>query len=204
VEIVDKREIRSIENIEVRQIQEDNGLILEGYIAKFDTYTELYDGFYEKIDRNAFNDTLSDGHNIFLLYNHNYDKPLASTRNNTLTLSVDDIGLKFSTKINENLSYAKDTYELVKSGECRGCSFGFVALQNEYTYDSEKDEIRRTLLKVELYEGTITPIPAYDTTLVQARCKDIKSEELRKLQELKDLEELKKDLELISLENELL
>lgn len=201
---MDKREIRSIENIEVRQIQEDNGLILEGYIAKFDTYTELYDGFYEKIDRNAFNDTLSDGHNIFLLYNHNYDKPLASTRNNTLTLSVDDIGLKFSTKINENLSYAKDTYELVKSGECRGCSFGFVALQNEYTYDSEKDEIRRTLLKVELYEGTITPIPAYDTTLVQARCKDIKSEELRKLQELKDLEELKKDLELISLENELL
>lgn len=201
---MEQREIRIVENIEIRQIQEDNGLVLEGYIAKFDTFTELYDGFYEKIDRNAFNDTLADGHNVFLLYNHNYDKPLASTRNNTLTLTTDEIGLKFSAKINENLSYAKDTYELVKSGECRGCSFGFRAIQDDYTYDSEKDEIKRTLLKVELYEGTVTPIPAYDTTVVQARCKDIKSEEQRKVQQIKDLEELQKDLELISLKNELL
>lgn len=201
---MEQREIRSIENIEIRQTQEDNGLVLEGYIAKFDTYIQLWDGFYEKIDRNAFADTLSDGHNIFLLYNHNYDKPLASTRNNTLTLTTDDIGLKFTAKINENLSYAKDTYELVKSGECRGCSFGFVALQDDYIYDSEKDEVRRTLLKVELYEGTVTPIPAYDTTFVQARSNDIKSEELKKIQQTKYLEELKKDLELIVLENELL
>lgn len=198
------KEIRSIENIEVRQVLEDEGLILEGYIAKFDTFTQLWEGFYEKIDRNAFNDTLSDGHNIFLLYNHNYDKPLASTRNNTLTLIIDEIGLKFRAKINENLSYAKDTYELVKSGECRGCSFGFRAIEDDYHYDSQKDEVKRTLLKVELFEGTITPIPAYDTTIVQARCNDIKAEEQRKVQDIKELEELKKDLELIQISNELL
>lgn len=198
------KEIRSIENIEIREIQEDEGLILEGYIAKFDTFTELWQGFYEKIDRNAFDDTISDGHNIFLLYNHNYDKPLASTRNNTLILSVDEIGLKFRAKINEKLSYAKDTYELVNSGECRGCSFGFIAIEDDYLYDSQKDEVKRTLLKVELFEGTITPIPAYDTTIVQARCNDIKTEEKRKVQDLKELEELKKDLELIQISNELL
>lgn len=201
---MEQKEIRSIENIEIREIQEEDELILEGYIAKFDTYTQLWEGFYEKIDRNAFDDTLVDGHNIFLLYNHNYDKPLASTRNNTLTLSTDDIGLKFRAKINKNLSYAKDTYELVKSGEMRGCSFGFTAIQDEYIYDSEKDEVKRTLQKVDLYEGTVTPIPAYDTTIVMARAKNIKEDEKKKLQDTKDLEELRKDLELIQLENGLL
>lgn len=198
------KEIRSISDIEIRQLEEENQLTLEGYIAKFDTYTELWDGFYEKIDRNAFDDTLADGHNIFLLYNHNYDKPLASTRNGTLVLTKDEIGLRFKAQINDKLSYAKDAYELVKSGEMRGCSFGFATLKDDYTYDSEKDEVKRTLIKVNLYEGTVTPIPAYDTTIVQARSNEIKETEKRKLQEAKELEELKKDFELISIENELL
>lgn len=200
--MMEQREIRSISDIEIREAQDS--MLLEGYIAKFDTYTELWDGFFEKIDRNAFDETLSDGHNIFLLFNHNYNKPLASTRNNTLTLTTDEIGLKFSARINEKLSYAKDVYELVKSGEMRGCSFGFYAKKDEYVYDSEKDEYKRTLLNLHLYEGTITPVPAYDTTVVQARAKDIADEEKEKLNQDKELESLKADLELIAIENELL
>lgn len=167
-----KKEMRSIEKFEIREVQEnENTIELEGYIAKFDTYTELWDRYYEKIDRNAFSQTLSDGHNIFLVYHHDMSKVLSSTRNNTLILTTDDIGLKFKATINKKLTYANDVYELVKSGECRGCSFGFYILEEDTNYNSEKDEVRSTLLKIELLEGTITPIPAYEDTEVFARKK---------------------------------
>lgn len=199
------KEFRSIDNFEIREFEENNNeLTLEGYIAKFDVITELWDGYYEKIDKNAFDETISDGHNIFLVYHHDMSKVLASTRNNTLSLTIDEIGVKFSAKINKNLSYASDVYELVKSGECRGCSFGFYCLDEDINYNSEKDEIHRTLLKVEMLEGTITPIPAYENTNVQARAKGIKEEEKRKINESKKLEELREELNLINLEIELI
>ncbi|NFL75361.1 HK97 family phage prohead protease [Clostridium sporogenes] len=167
-----KKEFRSIEKFEIREVQEkENTIELEGYIAKFDTYTELWSRYYEKIDRNAFNETLSDGHNIFLVYHHDMSKVLSSTRNNTLILTTDEIGLKFKATINKKLTYANDVYQLVKSGECRGCSFGFYILEEDTNYNSEKDEVRSTLLKIELLEGTITPIPAYEDTEVFARDK---------------------------------
>ena len=44
--------LRSIDNFEVREITEDNeALELEGYIAKFNTEVELWNGFFEKIDK---------------------------------------------------------------------------------------------------------------------------------------------------------
>ncbi|NMM65490.1 HK97 family phage prohead protease [Clostridium sp. P21] len=200
-----QKEIRSIDKFEIREVKDNSNTIeLEGYIAKFDTYTELWEGFFEKIDRDAFNDTISNGHNVFLVYHHDMSKVLSSTRNNTLVLSTDDIGLKFKATINKNLTYANDVYELVKSGECRGCSFGFYVLEDDIQYNNEKDEIKRTLLKIELLEGTITPIPAYENTEVYARCKDIIANERQKLQQAKELEQLKTDLELIKIENELL
>lgn len=199
-----EKELRSIDNFEIREINEaDEALELEGYIAKFNTEVELWDGFFEKIDRNAFKDTLSDGHNIFLVYHHDMSKVLASTRNNTLALEADDIGLKFRATINKNLSYAKDVYELVKSGECRGCSFGFYVIEDDVTYNSETDELHRTLLKVEMLEGTITPIPAYENTNVSARAKEIKEEERNKITKDKELQELRKFVELQELENEM-
>ncbi|MFQ8920938.1 MAG: HK97 family phage prohead protease [Clostridium paraputrificum] len=200
-----EKELRYIDKFEVREVNEgDDQLELEGYIAKFNIETELWNGYFEKIDRKAFDETLSDGHNIFLVYHHDMSKVLASTRNNTLALETDDIGLKFRATINKKLSYAKDVYELVKSGECRGCSFGFYTLKDEVLYNSETDELHRTLLKVEMLEGTITPIPAYENTNVSARAKEIKEEEKNKINRSKELQELIKFVELQEIENELI
>lgn len=164
------KQFRSLQ-FQVRKDDNDS-LEVEGYIAKFDTTTELWEGFYEKIDRNAFDDTLEDGHNIFLVYHHDMSKPLASTRNKTLELSVDNVGLKFKAKLNKGVSYANDVHELVNSGEVRGCSFGFYIRKQNYAYDRDSDTVTRTIEKVDLVEGTITPIPAYEDTEVSARSKE--------------------------------
>lgn len=202
--MVDNKEFRSLDNLEVRSVAENaNELILEGYIAKFDSLIELCSGYFEKIDRHAFDETLADGHNVYLVYSHDISKVLASKRNNTLELSTDDTGLKFRANINKNLSYAADTYELVNSGEVRGCSFGFYTLKDIVEYDSVNDVITRSLLQVHLLEGTITPIPAYEDTTVEARAKGYKEEINKNTQTEKELRGLGEELELFIINEEI-
>lgn len=202
---MENREFRNIEQYEIRQLSDDNKeVIIEGYIAKFDSITELWEGYYEKIGRSAFDDTLKDGHNIFLLYHHDWSKPLASTKTGTLELETDNIGLRFKATINSNLSYAKDTIELIKEGLIQGCSFGFSCIEEDINYNSESNIVTRTLLKVNLYEGSVLCIPQYEDTTVFARAKEIVEEERQKIQLEKDLHELKTDLELMQISNELL
>lgn len=177
-------------------MKDSNTTEIDGYIAKFDSQTELFEGFYEKIDRGAFDNTLKDGHNIFLLYHHQWDKPLASTQTGTLTLSVDNVGLRFNATINDNLSYGKDAVELIRQGLIQGCSFGFSCVRESNEYNSTDDSIMRTLLDVELYEGSILCIPQYEDTSVYARCNEIAKEERDKLQQQKDIEIRKRKLEI--------
>lgn len=197
---MENREFRQVNDYEIRQVQDTNTTEIDGYIAKFDSPTELFDGFYEKIDKGAFDNTLKDGHNIFLLYHHQWDKPLASTQTGLLQLSVDNIGLRFSATINENLSYAKDALELIKQGLIAGCSFGFNCVRDNAEYNANDDSITRTLLEVELVECSILCIPQYEDTTVFVRAKEIASEERTKLEQLKQNE---LDLELIKLELDL-
>ncbi|CUU45466.1 HK97 family phage prohead protease [Clostridium beijerinckii] len=193
---MENREFRQVKDYEIRQVKDSNTTEIDGYIAKFDSQTELFEGFYEKIDRGAFDNTLKDGHNIFLLYHHQWDKPLASTQTGTLTLSVDNVGLRFNATINDNLSYGKDAVELIRQGLIQGCSFGFSCVRESNEYNSTDDSIMRTLLDVELYEGSILCIPQYEDTSVYARCNEIAKEERDKLQQQKDIEIRKRKLEI--------
>lgn len=194
---MENREFRKIEQYEIRQATEDNTeVIIEGYIAKFDSLTELWDGYFEKIDRCAFDNTLKDGHNIFLLYHHKWDKPLSSTKTGTLELNTDNIGLKFKATINSNLSYGKDTIELIKEGLIQGCSFGFSCISEDVKYNGNDDTVTRTLLELILYEGSVLCIPQYEDTSVFTRAKEIETNERQKLETQKKNEILKAKLKL--------
>ncbi|MCM3730064.1 HK97 family phage prohead protease [Fictibacillus nanhaiensis] len=166
-----QKELRNIDidSIEIRSVDEQENLI-EGYINKFNSDSQFM-GFFEQVDRNAFNRTLSDGHNIMGLYNHDSAKVLGSTKTGSLQLHTDEVGLRFSLKINPNVSYAKDVYELVRSGDVDGCSFGFYVLDDEWTVREDGTELR-VLKDIELIEVTITPFPAYTSSEANCRSYD--------------------------------
>jgi uncharacterized protein len=155
-----------IDSVEVREVG-DNQFLIEGYIAKFNTRSKFM-GFYEEIRNGAFDKTLADGHNIFALYAHDKTKILGSTQSNKLSLSVDAVGLKFELRINPEISHAKDAFHLVKDGDVQGCSFGFIAQNDEWRMLEDGTEIRY-LNEVHLTECTITPTPAYEATEVSCR-----------------------------------
>ncbi|WP_286909302.1 HK97 family phage prohead protease [Clostridium sp. UBA1652] len=195
-----EKEIRQliVENIETRAT-EDGSMVIEGYVATFNSKSK-YMGFYEVIDPRAFDSTLADGHNIFMLYNHDWDKPLADTETNTLSLSVDNIGLRFSLTLDKSISYSMDAYNLVKKKLIKGCSFGFITNNETWSTNNNFEDIR-TLLDVTLLECTLTPIPAYNQTSADVRSykeyKDNQNKELNKEKEQRELELLKIELELL-------
>lgn len=195
-----QKEIRKIiaTDIEARSIEENNEKIISGYINKFN-FKSQYMGFFEQVAKGAFDKTLADGHNIYAMYNHNSDKILGSTRGSSLKLSVDEIGLKFELKINEQISYAKDLYELVSNKDIDGCSFGFYVIDDEWTVTEDKVDLR-IIKEVELIEVTITPFPAYLDS--EASCRSFEEHNKEALKE-KEINELGKELELIELETEL-
>src|SRR5699024_6130642 len=191
-----EKEIRQLNVDELRVKQEDDKpTIFEGYVSKFNERSQFM-GFYETVHRDAFNSSLESGNNIFALYNHDADKILGSTRNESLKLSTDETGLRFQLQPNLNISYAKDVAELIRSGEIRGCSFGFRVNKDEWTIKDGHDY--RTLLDVDLMEITVTPMPAYESSEVSCRSyEQFKEKQKQQEQRNKDLELLKLQMDLL-------
>ena len=110
--------------VQFRTIEDDNNKIIEGYVAVFEEETELFKGFFERIEKGAFKNTL-EKNNIRWLFNHNTDVVLGTTDNKTLVLKEDDKGLYGKVIINDKDTEAINIYERVKRGDITGCSFGF-------------------------------------------------------------------------------
>ena len=102
-----KKEIR-LNECEVRaDDQEEGKMIIEGYPIVFDkeAYIEWWDGgFYEKVDRHAFDE--ADMSDVVFKYNHNDDFfPMARTRNGSLKLTPDEKGMFIHAELIDTTGY---------------------------------------------------------------------------------------------------
>ncbi|BDR75765.1 HK97 family phage prohead protease [Clostridium tetani] len=181
------KEIRNINLQDINVETTEDECILKGYVNKYNTRSQNLGGFYEEIRQGAFDDSLTKN-NILALYGHDYNKPLGRLGNN-LELKSDDIGLYFELRINPKVSWAKDTYELVKDGVLNGMSFGFCCEDDEWIDDNGK--CVRNINKLDLFEISVVSSPAYvDSTVSCRNYEQHKQNELTK-------RKLKLELELI-------
>lgn len=138
---------------------------LEGYALVFNSPADIGET-REIIQRGALDKCdLSD---VALFVNHNAGKiPLARTPN-TLTLSVDERGLKFTAQLPDT-EEGKALYESVKRGDLRGCSFAFNVADGGETWQGNT----RTINQIEkIYECSVVTYPAYGDTSVESRQKE--------------------------------
>ena len=156
---------RNYRNFEVRALNEE-GMIVEGYAVVFNRAEVMYefDGieYKEQIDKNAFNGAqMSD---VVLNYNHD-GKPFARTKNGTLTLSLDDYGLKIKADLSGS-EEGRKTFEEVKNGLLDKMSFAFTINADEY----DSSQRLRTIKSIKrLFDVSIVDLPAYEATSVSAR-----------------------------------
>lgn len=174
--------------------EDEQKMVLEGYAIVFDQETLIGDkekGFIESIDRNA----LKNAHMKDVPMKYNHDDSfliIARTRNNSLRLTVDDIGLKVRAELIDTDSN-KDIYKMVKAGLLDKMSFAFTVSSQKI--DRSGDIPKRTITGIDrLYDVSIVDLPAYDqTSIVVGRSLALVDTELMVM----DMEDQKKKAEII-------
>ena len=150
------------------QIQSNNDLELIGTPIVFDEATTINDphGSYKEIIKRGALDT-ADLSDIRLLYNHDINKiPLARVPK-TMQFNVDDKGLHMRATL-PSTEEAKAVHTAVCRGDLTGMSFAFKVPKGGSLYDPKTNT--RTITKIEkVYECSVVPFPAYQTTSIEAR-----------------------------------
>ena len=163
--IIEKRNYDNT-NLSVEEIEEEKRLVGYGAVIEKRTVICNIDGldYYEIIDRNAFKNT--DFSQCCLKYNHSNSYPIvARVKNNSLSLNVDNVGLRYEARL-LNTSSANDLYISVQEGLLDKSSFSFTV--KRFNYDKQS-RTRRILEIDKVFDVSVVDIPAYNDTSVQAR-----------------------------------
>jgi HK97 family phage prohead protease len=166
------KETRSFSASELRAVENDGKMTLEGRAVPYDTLSQQIGGkswgFKEKFHKDAFNEHLRTSPDILALAYHDPAKPLARTPN-TLKLDNRADGLYFTAELSDT-QHSRDLYASVKRGDVTGTSFGFRTLTDSWGIEDGSEV--RTVIKAELVEVSPTTFPAYLDTSVAARSRE--------------------------------
>lgn len=170
------------------QIKDENIMKIGGYINVTERESEM---LYSRRDNTWFIETMKKGvfqraieriDDIPLLFEHDWDKKLASTRCKNLVLKEDNIGLKF-----EAILESRNVYEQVRAGVINSCSFGFNPISQEKIPVNSRLE-KRFVTEIELLEVSLVKNPAYVGSLAETRAYE---EELERSKPSTEEEEVK-------------
>lgn len=146
------------------------GLVVSGYVNETGKQSHLLGQrkkFREVIKKGAFTRALSKGNDIHFLAEHDANKILASTRNNSLKLVEDDKGLLMTAEISDT-SYGRDYHTLIKDGILRNMSFGFSVDKDKWRKLND-GTYTRDISDLTLYEVSVVTNPAYPQSSISAR-----------------------------------
>lgn len=156
----------------------NDSLVVEGYVNETNKWSlpmrSKKGPFIETIVPGAFKKALKRNTDIHFLAEHDSKKILSSTRNNSLTLSEDEKGLKMKATISKT-SYGKDYYQLIKDGILGNMSFGFRVIKDSWVQNS-KGVLERSISDLDLFEVSVVTNPAYPTSSISARGLDLVEE----------------------------
>lgn len=185
--VMDDRETRFYQ-LDVRDNGDDSDT-LEGTAAVFDSPTNM--GTHEEVIREgAFEETLENGADVRMLWNHNPEFVFGRTKSGTLDLETSDRGLEVRNEP-PDAQWADDAIESIRRGDVDQMSFGFRVKQDQWT-EREDEPSLREIMEVELFDVSPVTFPAYSDTEVSVRdrIKDMTDQERYEL-----IEELRRSVE---------
>lgn len=148
---------------------------LSGYAAVFDTETVIGEWFREVIERGAFDQALARPDDVRALINHDASLVLGRTAARTLRLAIDERGLRYEVDLPDT-TYARDLATSVSRGDVTQSSFGFRVAEDSWEHPKTAAELPlRRVRSVELYDVSPVTYPAYDTTSVSTRARELAS-----------------------------
>lgn len=186
---------------EVRMVTDNitakpDGRTVEGYAVVFNSESRDLGGFTEVIQPNALEGVV-DKSDILCLLNHNEDKGVLARSNKgtgSLTLEVDDIGLRYSFEA-PNTSLGDELLEGLKRGDISTSSFAFRVAEDSWTKKEDGTYLRSINSIAEMFDVSPVYRAAYDATTVKADTRgldEVKAKEKAELDEY--FNELRKDI----------
>jgi len=142
------------------------GFVLDGYGAVFGMDSAGM-WFTEQVAQGAFRETIVSD-DVVGLFNHDKNYVLGRNTARTMELSEDDTGLKYKIDLPDT-SVGRDVHTSVKRGDITGSSFSFQTLEDLWEYSEDGEHVKRTILKVKLFDVGPVTFPAYPQTTVAAR-----------------------------------
>ena len=153
-------------DIRTADISHNNGLLVGTAIVYNSPSCDL-GGFVEVIEPGAFSEHLSYNPDIRALYEHNSGELLGRTSSGTLKINEyqSGVGVEISPP---DTRAGNDCKTLVERGDIKGMSFGFIATQDRWDWNTQPLPTRY-VVKAELCEVTVTATPAYHASNITLR-----------------------------------
>lgn len=146
-------------SLEKKEEQESSRLI--GYAMKYNVLSSDRGGYRDVFRDGVFGDLV--GKDIKAFRDHDESLYLGRTKNSTVQLWADEIGLKFTIDLPET-TVGRDTLALIKRNDLSGMSFGVVVKQHRWK-DEAKGPIRE-IYEADLHEISVVFNPAFPKTEV--------------------------------------
>lgn len=168
-------------HIEKRAEGESESRTIAGYAVKFGVRSKPIWGFFEEIImRGAFDG--ADMTDVIMTYQHYEDKILARSSSGTLSIKIDEIGVRFSFDA-PNTTLGNDMLEMVRRGDISECSFVFTCRSDKWTYADETNGMKYDLREIheieKVYDLALVVRPAYPTTEAHVRAyQEFRSEQI--------------------------
>jgi HK97 family phage prohead protease len=193
---VEGLERRNFTNSEIRVENAESREVI-GYASVFTNtdgnpaLSENLGGFREKIDPEAFNGVLDN--DVRALFNHDPNLILGRTTAGTLSLSVDERGLKYNFTAPDTTT-GNDLLVNLENGNITQSSFGFIVEEDDWDEDENGMTIR-TIKKVgRLLDVSPVVYPAYPDAEVGKRSLDNYRSKKQEKQETKKQNTIKRDM----------
>lgn len=109
---------------------------------------------------------------VFLLSQHRWETPLASTGAGSLELRSEPDGLAFEARMSPDVAgttHGRDALALIRSGLAVGLSPGFRVPAGGERVEKRGSGLLRTVTRAELHELSIVTRPAFEAAQVEAR-----------------------------------
>jgi len=151
---------------------EQNGNTIRGYAAIYNSDSEWMGGFYEQIERGAFDDVMND--DVRAYFNHDENLLLGRVSSGTLRIGTDARGLFYEVDL-PNTTYANDLAELMKRGDVNQSSFAF--LIDADRWEQRDGKTYRIIEKVSrLLDVSPVAQPAYPDATSELKKRDLETE----------------------------
>ena len=149
---MERREYRADTTVE--------GNRLVGHASVFNQEARIKD-FWEQVDPAAFDRALREDQDVVCLANHD-GLPLGRRSAGTLRLGTDTNGLTQETDLPDT-TLGRDVRELVRRGDLRSMSFGFVVTDEDWSVREDGSQLR-TIRDLDLFDVSVVTFPAYAGT----------------------------------------